>query len=154
MWEPYRRSIEQWAPNCQIIYDKFHMMQHAHAAVDEVRRAEFFRKGGRMPGVVKGKRWLLLSRWVNLDSGKKRELNTLFALNRRVLKAYLLKESLDRLWTYTYEGAMLRYVENWLDQLRWQRLKPFEKLAQMLLDHLEGFSTTAERKSRWALWKQ
>jgi len=33
---------------------------------------------------------------------------------------------------------MLRYVENWLDQLRWQRLKPFEKLAQMLLDHLEG----------------
>jgi len=138
MWKPYRRSIEQWAPNCQIIYDKFHIMQHANAAVDEVRRAEFFRKGGQMRGVVKGKRWLLLSRWVNLDSGKKRELNTLFALNRRVLKAYLLKESLDRLWTYHYEGAMLRYLENWLDQLRWQRLKPFEKLAQMLLDHLEG----------------
>ena len=106
MWEPYRRSIEQWAPNCQI-YDKFHIMQHANAAVDEVRRAEFFRKGGRMRGVVKGKRWLLLSRWGNLDSGKKRQLNTLFALNRRVLKAYLLKESLDRLWTYHYEGAML-----------------------------------------------
>ena len=33
---------------------------------------------------------------------------------------------------------MLRYLQNWLDQLRWQRLKPFEKLAQMLLDHLEG----------------
>jgi transposase len=138
MWKPYRLSIEQWAPNCQIIYDKFHIMQHANAAVDEVRRAEFFRKGGRMRGVVKGKRWLLLSRWVNLDSGKKRELNTLFAMNRRVLKAYLLKESLDRLWTYHYEGAMLRYLQNWLDQLRWQRLKPFEKLAQMLLDHLEG----------------
>jgi len=91
-----------------------------------------------MRGVVKGKRWLLLSRRVNLDSGKKRQLNTLFALNRRVLKAYLLKESLDRLWTYHYEGAMLRYLQNWLDQLRWQRLKPFEKLAQMLLDHLEG----------------
>jgi hypothetical protein len=32
-------------------------MQHANQAVDEVRRAEFFRKGGRMRGVVKGKRW-------------------------------------------------------------------------------------------------
>jgi transposase len=138
MWEPYRRSIEQWAPRCQIIYDKFHIMQHANAAVDEVRRAEFFRKGGRMRGVVKGKRWLLLSRWVNLDTGKKRQLNYLFALNRRVMKAYLLKESLDRLWTYHYEGAMLRYLQSWMDQLRWQRLKPFEKLAQMLLDHLEG----------------
>jgi transposase len=138
MWEPYRLSIEQWVPNCQIIYDKFHIMQHANAAIDEVRRAEFFRKGGRMRGLVKGKRWLLLSRWVNLDTGKRRQLNQLFALNRRVMKAYLLKESLDRLWTYHYEGAMLRYLQSWMDQLRWQRLKPFEKLAQMLLDHLEG----------------
>ena len=70
-----------------------------------------------MRGVVKGKRWLLLSRWVNLDTGKKRQLNQLFALNRRVMKAYLLKESLDRLWTYHYEGAMVRYLKNWLDQL-------------------------------------
>jgi transposase len=138
MWKPYRLSIEQWAPNCQIIYDKFHIMQHANKAVDEVRRAEFFRKGGRMRNVIKGKRWLLLSRWVNLETGKKQQLNKLFALNRRVLKAYLLKESLDRLWTYRYEGAMMRYLQNWMGQLRWQRLKPFEKLAQMLLDHLEG----------------
>lgn len=138
MWEPYRLSIQQWAPQCQIIYDKFHIMQRANAAIDEVRRAEFFRKGGSMRGWVKGKRWLLLSRWVHLDTDKKRQLNQLFALNRRVMKAYLLKESLDRLWTYHYEGAMLRYLQSWIDQLRWQRLRPFEKLAQMLLDHLEG----------------
>jgi transposase len=54
------------------------------------------------------------------------------------MKAYLLKESLDRLWSYIYEGAMLRYLKSWIDQLRWQRLKPMEKLARMLLDHLEG----------------
>ncbi len=138
MWEPYRLSIEQWAPHCRIVYDKFHILQHANKAVDEVRRAEFFRKGGRMRGLVKGKRWLLLTRWMNLDTGKKRPLNTLFALNRRVMKAYLLKESLDRLWTYRYEAAMLRYLNNWTDQLRWQRLEPFWKLARMRWDHLDG----------------
>ena len=138
MWEPYRQSLEQWVPSCRIVYDKFHIMQHAGAAVDEVRRAEFFRKGGAARELVKGKRWLLLSRWVHLNTHKKRQLNALFALNRRVMKAYLLKESLDRLWTYTYEGAMLRYLKSWIDQLRWQRLKPMEKLARMLLDHLEG----------------
>jgi transposase len=47
MWEPYRQSVEQWATNCRIVYDKFHIMQHAAAAVDEVRGAEFFRKGGQ-----------------------------------------------------------------------------------------------------------
>ena len=53
MWDPFRQSIEQWLPKCRNIYDKFHIMQHANAAVDEVRRAEFFRKGGAARAVVK-----------------------------------------------------------------------------------------------------
>jgi transposase len=70
MWKPFRLSIEQWAPNCRIIYDKFRIMQHANAAIDEVRRAEFFRHGKKR-SLMKGKRWLLLTRWVNLSSRKK-----------------------------------------------------------------------------------
>jgi Transposase len=64
---------------------------------------------------VKGKRWLLLTRLMNLDHQKRQQLNDLFALNRRVMKAYLLKESLERLWTYRYEGAMVRYLQSWID---------------------------------------
>ena len=138
MWPAFTTSIHEWAPRCRIIYDKFHVMQHANAAVDEVRRAEFFRKGGRVRQLVKGKRWLLLSRWVHLNAAKRQQLNALFALNRRVFKAYLLKESLERLWTYHYEGAMVRYLQSWIDQLRWQRLPAFDKLAEMLLTHLDG----------------
>jgi transposase len=41
MWEPFKTSIQEWAPHCAIVYDKFHIMQHANHAVDEVRRAEF-----------------------------------------------------------------------------------------------------------------
>jgi transposase len=47
------------------------------------------------------------------------------------MKSYLLKESLDRLWNYRYPGAMVRYLLQWIDQLRWQRLRPMEKLADM-----------------------
>jgi transposase len=146
MHEPYRLSLETWAPQCSLIYDKFHIMHHANEAVTEVRRAEFFRQGKAMRELVKGKHWLLLTRWVNLSRGKKRMLQELFALNRRLMKAYLLKESLDRLWTYTYEGAMMRYLKSWIDQLRWQRLKPMEKLARRLLDHLEGILNYCRNK--------
>jgi len=146
MWEPFRQSLEQWVPQCQIIYDKFHILQHGSKAVDEVRRAEFFRKGGPARDIVRGKRWLLLSSWVNLDRSKKRQLNQVFTLNRRVMKAYLLKESLARLWDYIYEGAMLRYLQSWIDQLRWQRLAPMEKLANMLLNHLEGILNYCKTK--------
>jgi Transposase len=100
---------------------------------------------------VKGKRWLLLTRWMNLDSQKRQQLNELFALNRRVMKAYLLKESLERLWTYRYEGAMLRYLQSWIDQLRWQRLVPFQNLAFMLLDQLDGILNYCRTKVRFGV---
>jgi transposase len=143
MWEPFRPSIEQWAPNCRIVYAKLHVMQHANRAIDEVRRAEFFRKGPRMRVLVKGKRCLLLTRWVNLNGVKRVELNRHFAMNRKLFKAYLLKESLARLWNYRFEAAMVRYlrnwiVRNWIIQLKWQRLQPFANLAEMLIRHIDG----------------
>ena len=146
MHEPFRLSLEQWAPLCRLIYDKFHIMQHANEAVKEVRRAEFFRPGREMRELVKGKHWLLLTRWVNLSTGKKRMLQELFALNRRLMKAYLLKESLDRLWSYRYPGAMMRYLQQWMSQLRWQRLQPMEKLADMLVKHLTGILNYCKHK--------
>lgn len=61
-----------------------------------------------------------------------------FAPNRRLLKAYLLKVSLDRLWSYQRDGAMLNYLQQWINELRWQRLQPSQKLASMLLKQLDG----------------
>lgn len=151
MWRAFTTSIATWVPRCRIVYDKFHVMQHANQAVDEVRRAEFFRKGGASRAVVKGKRWLLLSRWVHLDASKRQQLNTLFALNRRVFKAYLLKESLERLWSFRYEGAMYRYLQAWLAQLRWQRLPAFQKLAAMLASHLDGLLNVCRTPVRFGM---
>jgi len=151
MWAPFKSSIEQWAPHCAIVYDKFHVMQHANKAVDEVRRAEFFRKGGWRREVVKGKRWLLLTRWVNLSEHKQQQLNGLFRLNRRLMKAYLLKESLERLWQQPNEDKAREYLEGWIRQLRWQRLPAFEKLAHLLLDHLEGLLSYYRAKVRFGV---
>ena len=151
MWEPFRSSIEEWAPQCQVVYDKFHIMQHANDAMDELRRAEFFRQGKEKREVIKGKKWLLMSRWKHLASAARGDLNRLFQLNRRVFKAYLLKESLERLWSYRYEGAMLNYLQKWMDQLKWQRLNPFEKLADTLLKHLHGILNYCRTKVRFGV---
>jgi len=151
MWEPFRLSLQQWAPQCKIVYDKFHIMQHANDAVDEVRRAEFFRKSPKMRDLIRGKRWLLLSRWKHLDSNKRGVLNRLFHLNRRVFKAYMLKESLENLWNYRYEAAMVKYLRRWMDQLRWQRLPPFQKLSLMLAKHIDGILNYCRTKVRFGV---
>ncbi len=151
MWAPFRLSIEEWAPQCKIVYDKFHIIQHANDAIDEVRKAEFFRQGKKKRDLIKGKRWLLMSRWKNLTLPQRGVLNQLFQLNRRVFKAYLLKESLEKLWDYRYEGAMLNYLKKWIGQLRWQRLKPLEELAAMLLKHLDGILNYCRTKVRFGV---
>ena len=151
LWEPFKASILEWSPDCAIVYDKFHIVQHANQAVEEVRRAEFFRKGARMRDVVTGKRWLLLTRWVHLTPNKRQQLNHLFSRNRKIMKAYLLKESLERLWAYTYEGAMVRYLQNWTLHLRWQRLPAFEKLAHLLHDPVEGILNYCRIKVRFGV---
>jgi len=102
-------------------------------------------------GLIKGKKWLLQSRWKNLTPASRGELNRLFEMNRRVFKAYLLKESLERLWTYRYPGAMINYLQGWMDQLKWQRLIPFEKLAETLLPHLDGLANYCRTKVRFGV---
>ena len=46
---------------------------------------------------------------------------------------------------------MLNYLQRWMDQLKWQRLRPFEKLAEMLLKHLDGIANYCETKVRFGV---
>jgi hypothetical protein len=56
-----------------------------------------------------------------------------------------------RLWDYRYEGAMINYLQKWMDQLRWQRLPAFQKLAEMLLRHLDGILNYCRTKVRFGV---
>jgi transposase len=146
MWEPFLQSLRQHLPKAAIVFDKFHVMKHVNAAVDETRRAEFFRQQGHLRAIMRGKRWLLLTRWKNLTRKKRGLLNAAFALNRRLFKAYYLKEEIERLWRYTYEGAARRFFEDWVRSLRWQRLPAFRKLAGTLQRHLDGILAYCHHK--------
>ena len=87
-------------PSADIVFDKFHVLQHASAALDDVRRQEFFRAGAVMR--ERGPRETLAA-VAALEDGPRLEapgIAALFAANRRLFKAYVLREQLDRLWTY------------------------------------------------------
>ena len=146
MWEPYLLSLQEHLPHAAVVFDKFHVMKHLNAAVDETRRAEFFRHQGDRRGVVRGKRWLFLTRWKNLDAHGRGLLNEVFALNRRLFKAYWLREDIERMWTYTYEAAAGRFFHRWVQSLRWQRLPAFQKLAWTLIRHLDGILSFCRHK--------
>src|SRR5256885_15343812 len=70
----------------------------------------------------------------------KTALKTLLAANKRLNTAYVLKESFGQLWTYEREGWARRFFENWRSSLKRQRLKPYEKFAQMIDRHWDGIA--------------
>jgi transposase len=110
MHRPYLNAVGEALKRAEVVFDKFHVLQHASAALDEVRRQEFFRAGAVMREHGRGKRWLLLRRWKTVRGSKRRELQTLFAANRRLFKAYVLREQLDRLWTYETRPGVLDFL--------------------------------------------
>lgn len=146
MFEAFISSISQHLPRAVIVFDKFHVMKHVNAAVDETRRQEFFRRKGEWRAVMRGKRWLLLTRRRNLSPSKRSELDQALSLNRRLFKAYYLKEQIEQLWAYTYEAPAVRFFGNWLRSLRWQRLPAFKKLARTLFDHFYGILAYCRHK--------
>ncbi len=138
MWEPFRQSVQAHLPGATVIYDKFHVMGYVNAAVDETRRAEFFRLGGSRRAALKGKRWLLLTRYKHLPKSRRTELKDALSMNRKLFKAYYLKESFERIWTYRNERAAINFFFAWKDSIRWQRLPAFQKLIGTLERHLVG----------------
>ncbi|HEX2665973.1 MAG TPA: ISL3 family transposase [Candidatus Acidoferrum sp.] len=148
---PYLNAVGTALQNAEIVFDKFHVLQHASAALDEVRRQEFFRSGAVMREHGRGKRWLLLRRWKTVRGSKRAELQALFVANRRLFKAYVLREQLDRLWTYKTRPGVLSFLMGWFKALRWQRLPEMERLGDFLLKHINGIAAFCDHAVRFGV---
>lgn len=151
MHRPYLNAVTEVLPHAEAVFDKFHVLQHASDALDEVRRQEFFRAGAVMRAHGRGKRWLLLRRWKTVRGSKRRDLETLFAANRRLFKAYVLREQLDRLWTYKTPMGLGDFLVGWLKALRWQRLPEMERLGAFLVRHLDGIAAYCFHQVRFGV---
>ena len=152
MWEPFAAATVKYAPQAAILYDKFHVMQHLGDALDEVRRNEYARlSSDRERRFIKGQRYTLLSRRAHLSYRGRCTLKLLLSANRRLHVAYLLKESFDRLWSYRSEGWARAFFWDWQQSLRWQRLKPYEKFAQMVLRHWDGIAAWCRLEQKVSL---
>jgi transposase len=151
MHQPYLNAVVTTLKGAEIVFDKFHVLQHASVALDEVRRQEFFRAGAVMRAYGRGKRWLLLRRWKTVRGSKRQELLQLLTANRRLFKAYVLREQLDRLWTYKTREGVAGFLFGWLKALRWQRLGEMEKLGDTLVNHFDGIAAYCDHPVRFGV---
>lgn len=151
MWKPFRIATAEHAPQAAILFDKFHVMRHLGNALDTVRKTEYARLSGKDRRYIKGQKYTLLSNRENLSTDGRAALKQLLAANKRLNTAYLLKESFGQLWDYQRAGWARRFFDNWRAALKWQRLKPYEKFADMIERHWDGIAAYCRPENKVSL---
>jgi len=153
MWKPFRKSTlkAQHAPQARILFDKFHVLRHLGEALDKVRKSEYARLTGKDRRFIKGQRYTLLAHRENLTTEGRRSLKLLLQANKRLNIAYILKEEFEQLWSYQREIWARRFFETWRDSLKWQRLKPYAKFAEMIDLHWDGIAAYCKPENKVAL---
>lgn len=151
MWKAFRNSTNRHAPQAAILFDKFHVLRHLSEALDRVRKQEYARLSGRNRKFIKGQKYALLSHPENLTGDARKNLKLLLAANKRLNTAYVLKESFAQLWDYSREPWARKFFENWRGQLKWQRLKPYERFAELIDRHWDGIAAYCHPDNKVAL---
>jgi len=151
MWRAFENAAQEHIPQSAILYDKFHVVRHLNEALDKVRKEEYARLSGEERVFIKGQKYNLLSRKEHLELPAKRSLKLLLSKNKRLYKAYVLKESFEQLWDYTYEGSAQKFFDNWKESLKWQRLKPYEEFSELIDRHWDGIAAYCKPENKVSL---
>ena len=132
----YIAGMREFLPDAEVVFDKFHVVKLANAALDKVRRAE--RKV--CPEDLKNMRFVLLR---NGESIPEWQAALIAALSRKQLKtarAYDMKESLREILGsgYLHRFAAEIALRIWISRASRSGIEEFETLGTTIKDHLDG----------------
>lgn len=136
LWQPYLDVIAQKASQALHVLDRFHVSLNMNKAIDQVRAEESqeLRQKGFEP-ILTRSRWCLLKRPEHLRPQEEIKLADLLKANLRTVRAYLLKEDLEQVWTWTTVRVAAKYLHRWFHKVLRSRLEPVKRVARMLRDH-------------------
>ena len=129
----YKSVVSQYAPSAAIVFDKFHLIANYNQAIDEVRRAQWrAAEEDEQKSFIKGQRYNLFRNSENLKPEQKTSLRELLKINKPLFKAYVLKDSLKKIWSYVYPKSAEKYLDKWISLANESELKPLTKFAKGL----------------------
>lgn len=141
MARSYLGAIKQFCPNAKLVIDKFHIVKALNEAIDELRKQEWRNLQGEEKKQLKGLRWLLFRHSSNRSKSQTRLLNSLKKSNRRIHRAWVLKDEFEAFWNYNYLGSAKNFLKGWITAAKRSRLEPLKKFATTLQSHMENILT-------------
>jgi transposase len=120
-----------------IVHDPFHVMKRALEALDELRRATFFRAGPQLRALGRGKRWLFLRAWERMTPQDRDELKKLLRCNRQLATAYQVVEELRDVLHAPDEFTMAMGLVHVMKRIERRSNVPMRKLHDSLDEHFD-----------------
>ncbi len=143
----YIKAVTEAAPHAKLVFDRFHVQKLAHDALDEVRRAEVAATTTRTGRTaLKRTRWVLQKNPWNLSGLEREKLDRLPAANRRLFRAYLLKEALAGILDSHHVGLARYKLREWVAWARRSCLAPFRRVAATVERFTEGILAYVETR--------
>jgi transposase len=139
--------IAERLPGAVRCVDPFHVVQLATDALDEVRREIWnqARQAGQdqLARRLKGARYALWKNPENLTGRQRSKLAMIQQTNRRLYRAYLLKEQLRQIYRLE-PGPAIALLDAWIAWARRCRLPSFVKLANTITAQRAGIVAAIE----------
>ena len=136
-------GVSKHLPNARITFDKFHIIGHASAAVDKMRRIE-----QKTDKSLKGMRWTLLKDTAKLKPEAAADLDALIAKMtvKRTARAWSYKEQLREILERKQINVVRAMLEHWCLCVMRSKVEPMKDVAKMIRSHMEGIVAWAQTR--------
>lgn len=145
MSQAYRAAVSEWCRNAAIVFDKYHVIAHVNAAVDQVRKYEVRYGGSPAKDALKKTRWIWRKNPENLTAKEQERLGRIEHKNLWTAKAYQARLVFQDIYRSATAVEAKRRFQVWC---RWVRRLAarapqnyFAALlgsAKMVRNHLDG----------------
>lgn len=137
------KGCTEQLPNARITFDKFHVVWHANAAVDKMRRIE-----QRSDKSLKGMRWALLKDRAKLKPEAAADLDALVArmATVRTARAWVYKEQLREILERKQINVVRGMLQHWCTCVMRSKVEPMKEVAALVRRHLDGIVAWAQTR--------
>jgi len=137
------KGVTEQLPNARITFDKFHVIAHASAAVDRMRRLE-----QRTDPALKGLRWALLKDKSKLSRDQATDLDRLIAqfTTKRTARAWLYREQLRDILERKQINVVSTMLAQWCSNVMRSKVEPMKEVAAMIRKHFDGIVAFAQTR--------
>jgi transposase len=129
------KGVAESLPAARVTFDKFHVVAHASAAVDKMRRIE-----QKSDPDLKGLRWALLKDRSKLRPEQRNDLDCLVRqlTSKRTARAWLYREQLRDILDRKQINVVSAMLTQWCTNVMRSKVEPMKEVAQLIRNHFDG----------------